>query len=138
MSMVTEKTIQVMNQQIDDLIAQLKTFNLPVFEDDLAEDEEKEFLEKGYNFFVYETGDMFKNDDKKSLGQDIAVFYFSENRDDLDEQTIKIIQVLSNIKLLSLVRTQKRRLKRKDTDSYVDQIALVYNRKIIIPGCVAL
>lgn len=132
------KTITVMNQQIDDLIAQLKTFNFPVFEDDLAEDEEKEFLKKGYNFFVYETGDMFKNDDMKSISQDIAVYYYSENRDDLDEFTIKIIQALSNIKLLSLVRTQKQRLRRKDTDSYVDRIVLVYARKIVIPGCVSL
>lgn len=132
------KTIEVMNQQIDELIKQLKTFNLPVFEDDLAEDEEKQFLEKGYNFFVYETGDMVKNDDLKSVGQDVAVFFFSENRDDLDQQTIEIIQALSSIKLFSLVRTQKRRLKRKDTDSYVDQIALLYSRKIIIPGSVAL
>ena len=132
------KTIAVMNQQIDDLIAQLKTFNFPVFEDDLAEDEEKEFLKKGYNFFVYETGDMFKNDDMKSISQDVAVYYYSENRDDLDEFTINIIQTLSNIKLLSLVRTQKQRLRRKDTDSYVDRIVLVYTRKIVIPGCVAL
>lgn len=132
------KTITVMNQQIDDLIAQLKTFNFPVFEDDLAEDEEKEFLKNGYNFFVYETGDMFKNDDMKSIGQDVAVYYYSENRDDLDEFTINIIQALSNIKLFSLVRTQKQRLRRKDTDSYVDRIVLVYTRKIIIPGCVAL
>lgn len=132
------KTTEVMNQQIDELIKQLKTFNLPVFEDDLAEDEEKEFLEKGYNFFVYETGDMVKNGDLKTIGQDVAIFFFSENRDDLDQQTIEIIQALSNIKLLSLVRTQKRRLKRKDTDSYVDQIALLYSRKIIIPGCVSL
>lgn len=127
-----------MNQQIEELINQLKTFNLPVFEDDLAEDEEKEFLEKGYNFFIYETGDMFKNDDLKTISQDIAVYYYSENRDDLDEQTVKIIQALSNIKLLSLVRTQKQRLKRKDTDSYVDRIVFIYNRKIVIPGCVAL
>ncbi|MER2111166.1 MAG: hypothetical protein ABS960_00645 [Solibacillus isronensis] len=132
------KTITVMNQQIEELINQLKTFNLPVFEDDLAEDEEKEFLEKGYNFFIYETGDMFKNDDLKTISQDIAVYYYSENRDDLDEQTVKIIQALSNIKLLSLVRTQKQRLKRKDTDSYVDRIVFIYNRKIVIPGCVAL
>lgn len=132
------KTIEVMNQQIDELIKQLKTFNLPVFEDDLAEDEEKQFLEKGYNFFVYETGDMVKNEDLKTVGQDVAVFFFSENRDDLDQQTIEIIQALSSIKLFSLVRTQKRRLKRKDTDSYVDQIALLYSRKIIIPGSVAL
>ena len=127
-----------MNQQIDDLIKQLKTFNLPVFEDDLAEDEEKEFLRSGYNFFVYETGDMFKNDDMKSIGQDVVVYYYSENRDDLDEFTINIIQALSNIKLLSLVRTQKQRLRRKDTDSYVDRIVLVYTRKIVIPGCVNL
>lgn len=132
------KTIEKMNQQIDELISQLKTFNFPVFEDDLAEDEEKEFLKKGYNFFVYETGDMFKNDDKKTIGQDVAVYYYSENRDDLDEFTINIIQALSNIKLLSLVRTQKQRLRRKDTDSYVDRIVLIYRRKIVIPGCVEL
>ena len=132
------KTIAVMNKQIDDLIAGLKTFNFPVFEDDIAEDEEKEFLKNGYNFFVYETGDMLKSDDLKSISQDVVIYYYSENRDDLDGFTIDIIQALSNIKLLSLVRTQKQRLRRKDTDNYVDRIVLIYSRKIIIPGCVAL
>lgn len=132
------KTIEKMNQQIDDLITRLKTFGFPVFEDDLAEDEEKEFLKNGYNFFIYETGDMFKNDDLKSINQDVAIYYYSENRDDLDELTINIIQELTDIKMLSLVRTQKQRLKRNDTDSYVDRIVLIYNRKIVIPGCVGL
>lgn len=132
------KTKIKMQEQIDALLTGLKTFGIPVFEDDLAEDEEVGFEKEKYNFFIYETGDMVKNDDKKSINQDVIVYYYSENQDDLDEKTVDIISALSDVKMLTLERTQKQRLRRKDTDSYVDRIVFVYTRRIVIQGCVGL
>lgn len=132
------KTKSKMQEQIEALLTALNTFNIPVFEDDLAEDEEAEFKKKKYNFFIYETGDMVKSDDKKSINQDVIVYYYSENQDDLDEKTVDIISALSDVKMLTLERTQKQRLRRKDKDSYVDRIVFIYTRRIVIQGCVGL
>lgn len=132
------KTKIKMQEQIDALLTGLKTFGIPVFEDDLAEDEEVGFEKNKYNFFIYETGDMVKSDDKKSINQDVIVYYYSENQDDLDEKTVDIISALSDVKMLTLERTQKQRFRRKDTDSYVDRIVFIYTRRIVIQGCVGL
>ncbi|WP_107927057.1 hypothetical protein [Lysinibacillus parviboronicapiens] len=110
------KTKQKMNQQIEGMLAALQTFNLSIFEDNLAEDEEAQFKKNDYHFFVYETGDMIKNDDLKTISQDVVIYYYSENRDDLDERTIDIITALSDVLTMTLERTQKQRLRRKDTD----------------------
>ncbi|MGE7091681.1 hypothetical protein ACQKII_09560 [Lysinibacillus sp. NPDC048646] len=131
------KTKSKMQEQIDKLIAALDSFSLPVFEDDLAEDEEAQFKKNDYHFFVYETGDMIKNDDNKTISQDVVIYYYSENRDDLDERTIDIITALSDVPMMTLERTQKQRLRRKDTDSYVDRIIVLYGRKIVT-GCTKL
>ncbi|MFJ7662960.1 hypothetical protein ACIQXW_11205 [Lysinibacillus sp. NPDC097162] len=128
------KTLEKMQEQIEALLKALNTFNIPVFEDGLAEDEEAQFEKKGYHFFVYETGNMFKNDDLKTIKQEIVVYYYSENRDDLDERTIEIIQALSKVPIIKFERSQKQQLRRKDTDNYVDRIVLLYNRKIVT-GC---
>jgi len=125
-----------MQEQINAMLEGLASFGIPIFENDIAEDEEAQFKEAGYHFFIYQTGDMFKNDDRATIGQDIAIFYFSENRDDLDEQTTNIIKALSNIPAFKFERTQKNRLRKKNTDEYVDQIVLLYNRLIKITGCV--
>lgn len=125
-----------MNQQIDAMLKGLSTFDIPIYENDIAEDEETKFKKDGYHFFIYQTGDMFNNDDKLTVEQDIAIFYFSENRDDLDEQTTNIIKALSNIPAFKFERTQKNRLRKKNTDEYVDQIVLFYNRLIKLSGCV--
>ncbi|MEY9975302.1 hypothetical protein [Lysinibacillus sp. RC79] len=131
------KTKTKMQEQIDALLTVLNTFDIPVFEDDLAEDEEAQFKKNNYHFFVYETGDMNKNDDQKTISQDVVIYYYSENRDDIDERTVDIIIKLSHIPRMSLKRTQKQRLKRKDTDNYVDRVVFLYQRRIVT-GCVEL
>jgi hypothetical protein len=62
------------------------------------------------------------------------VYYYSENRDDVDEQTIDIISSVSSIKGINFVNTVKERLQEKDTDRYVDRVTLVFRRVIPI-GC---
>lgn len=125
-----------MKRQIDEMLEGLAIFGVPIFENELAEDEEAKFKEAGYHFFIYQTGDMFGNDDRKTIEQDIAIFYFSENRDDLDERTTEIISALPMNAMFRFERTQKNRLRKKNIDEYVDQIVLIYSRRIVIPGCV--
>lgn len=123
-----------MNQQIEEMLVALRSFNIPVFEDEVAEDIQEQFKQDGHHFFVYSTGDMIKNDDKKTIKQDVVIYYYSENRDDLDERTVDIITSLSTISMFKFERTQKQQLKRKDKDSYVDRIVFAYNRRIVT-GC---
>lgn len=130
------KTKSKMNQQIDEMLAALRSFNLPVFEDEVAEDEQEKFKKDGHHFFVYSTGDMVVKNDGKSIVQDIAVFYYSENLDNLDERIVDIIQAIPNNNLFRLERTSKQRLQRKDTDGYVDRVVIMYNRIIVMQGCV--
>lgn len=125
-----------MQEQINQLLAVLKGFDLPVFEDELGEDEEENIRndENGYHFFTFETGDITRNEGNKSVSQEVIVYYYSENRDDLDERTVDILSSLSTIPLMVFEETQKQRLRRKDTDSYVDRIIFLYSRKIVL-GC---
>lgn len=123
-----------MNQQIEQILEVLRCFNIPVFEDEVAEDIQEQFKKDGHHFFVYSTGDMIKNDDKKSIKQDVVIYYYSENRDDLDERTVDIIKALSTIPMFKFERTQKQQLRRKDKDSYVDRIVFEYSRRIVT-GC---
>lgn len=129
------RTKQKMQEQIDGIITALESFSLEVYEDELSEDEEefhRNNKKEGYHFFVYDTGDMERADDHKSINQEVAIYYYSENRDDLDERTIDIILSLKEVPMITLQNTFKDRLKRKDTDKYVDRIVLVYNRRIVV------
>lgn len=124
-----------MQEQIDGIITALESFNLKVYEDELSEDEEafhKNDQEQGYHFFVYDTGEMEPANDSKSINQEVAIYYYSENRDDLDERTIDIILSLKDIPMFSLQNTFKDRLKRKDADKYVDRIVITYKRRIVV------
>jgi hypothetical protein len=128
---MNEKTKNYMREQIDELVNGLKDqFGLPVFEDEIAEDEEETLSE--YNCFVFETGEFRTTNDIRKVIQDIYVYYYSENRDDVDEQTIDIISVVSSIKGVNFVNTIKERLQEKDTDRYVDRVTLVFRRVIPI------
>jgi hypothetical protein len=127
---MNEKTKRFMREQIDSLVNGLKNFGLPVFEDEIAEDEETNLAT--YNCFVFETGEFRTTNDIRKVAQDIYVYYYSENRDDVDEQTIDIISVVSSIKGVNFVNTIKERLQEKDTDRYVDRVTLVFRRVIPI------
>lgn len=126
------KTKALMRKQVDDLYTRLSSFNIPVFEDEIAEDEERDFADTTYHCFVYETLAMRKMDDMKSVNQAIVIYYYSENRDDLDEYTIDIIQTLSSIIGVKFERSTKQRLQKKDTDRFIDRIILTFSRRIVM------
>lgn len=128
------KIKEYMQRQIDEMQMALETFNIPLFEDEIAEDEEEKLYQKDYHCFVYETLDISNNDDLKSVSQMVAIYYYSENRDDLDERTVDIILSLKDVPGFSLNRTTKQRLQKKETDQFVDRVIFEYSRKIVT-GC---
>jgi len=130
---VNEKSKRFMGQQRQDIFNALKTFGLSVYEDEIAEDEEQEIINlDSYNFFTIVFGDFKPTDDKRKLIQTIAIAYFSENRDDVDEMSIDIISHVSSVKTVTFTGTEKDRLQVKDMDRYVDRVTLLFRRMIPI------
>lgn len=128
---MNDKTKNLMREQINSLVDGLSDhFQLPIFEDEIAEDEEESLTE--FNCFVFETGEFRPTRDLRKITQDIYVYYYSENKDDVDEQTIDIISIVTSIKGMTFSQTTKERLQEKDTDRYVDRVTLVFRRVIPI------
>jgi len=122
-----------MREQKEAIFNNLSTqFNLPVFEDDIAEDEEKDLDKNGYNCFIFETGNFQPTQDFKKLSQDINVYYHSENKDDVDEMTIDIISSLITVKGVYFTDSTKERMQMKDTDRFMDRVTITFTRKIPI------
>ncbi len=124
------KTKDYMQKQMEQMHEALLHFELPIFEDDIAEDEEEQ-LKNNYHCFIFETLDVNNNDDQKSVTQSVVIYYYSENRDDLDERTIDILLKLKGVVGFKFSRTTKQRLQKKDTGDFVDRIIFEYNRKIV-------
>jgi hypothetical protein len=130
---VNERSKRLMGEQKSGIFGHLKSFQLPVFEDEVAEDEDERLLNSNaYNYFVFETSDFKKTNDIKFVTQDIYVSYYSENRDDLDEQTIDIISLIDSVKGVSFSRSVKERLRVKETDRFIDRVTIMFTRKIPI------
>jgi hypothetical protein len=131
---VNEKSKRIMSTQKSGIVDNLKNqFNLPVFEDEIAEDEdERQLNSNADNCLVFETGDIKPTENIQRLSQDIQVYYYSENRDDVDEQTIDIISVISSVKAVSFSGAVKERLRVKETDRYIDRVTIVFKRMIPI------
>lgn len=118
-----KQRIRQQNQQIVDELSAY--FGVNVYQDDVAEDEE----EDTYHFFVFETGEMVAREGVGNITQDVYVHYISENRDDIDEQTLDIITILQGIKF-TFVRSQKERYQKGETDAYLDRVTVQVRRKI--------
>jgi hypothetical protein len=130
---VNERSKRLMGEQKNGIFENLKSFELPVFEDEVAEDEDERLLDSNaYNCLVFETSDFKKTNDIKIITQDIYVSYYSENRDDVDEQTIDIISLIDSVKGISFSRSVRERLRVKETDRYIDRVTIMFIRKIPI------
>ncbi|QUG86856.1 hypothetical protein GSN03_11265 [Bacillus nitratireducens] len=106
-------------------------FRLLVVEDELAEDEESQLTEEGYNCFILEYGEFRASSNERTISQNIYVSYLSENQADLDEQVIDIISWVGKVKMVSFVVSKSDRLQVKDTDRYIDRV--VFTLKRVIP-----
>lgn len=130
---MNEKTKKLMRKQKSNIYNGLvKTFELPVYEDEIAEDEDERLLQEGYDCFILETGEFQPTNDFKKIAQNIRVYYYSENRDDVDEQTVDIISTCIKAPGINFTGTNKERLQMKDTDRYIDRVILQFRRVIPI------
>ncbi|ARJ25213.1 hypothetical protein B7492_25705 [Bacillus mycoides] len=106
------------------------SFELLVVEDELAEDEESQLTEEGYNCFILEYGEFQPSSNERTISQNVYVSYLSENQANLDEQVIDILSLVSNVKKVSFVVTKSDRLQVKDTDRYIDRVVFTFKRVI--------
>jgi hypothetical protein len=102
-------------------------FNLPIYQDNLAEDE----YPTDYNYFLLIYGDWESTDSVGSIFQEIYVVFISEGNDFVDEETVDIISLItSNVPGTTFNRSLKQQLKKKDTDDYLDQVTVIFRRKM--------
>ncbi|WBX80125.1 hypothetical protein PD280_21405 [Virgibacillus salarius] len=124
---MNEKQKMYMNKQRNKLVKDLETiFHLPVFEDEIAEDE----LPSTANYFLVVYGDMRATSSVKSVYQEVFVVYVSEDNGDVEPTTLDILTVVSNIRGIEFNRTIKERVQKNETDDFVDQVTLIFRRKL--------
>lgn len=131
---MNEKTKAFMEKQRSGIFEALSTFELPVYEDEIAEDEERELLQSEmYNFFTIDFGDIVNvRDNITKLSQMVVIEYYSENKNDVDEVTVDLITLLRKVSAVSFDQSRKERLKMKDTERYIDRVSIVLRRVIPI------
>ncbi|EEM09972.1 hypothetical protein bmyco0003_31060 [Bacillus pseudomycoides] len=99
-------------------------FEIGVYQDQVSEDEEKD-----YHYFIFETGGFEKTDSKFTLKQNVLVRYYSENRDDLDERMLDIIAVLEAAGN-SFQHSNKTSIQKGELDEYIDEIEIYVTRSV--------
>ncbi|MBS4171941.1 hypothetical protein [Bacillus sp. FJAT-49736] len=127
---MNEQQKEFMKKQKKMIVDSLKKYfpTIPLFEDEMAEDEEKEFIKnKKYLAFVLSMGD-FTPSNLGNLTQSFSIDYYSEDRDDVDETLIDIISLVEKIPTVSFVRTTKMRARAANTDRFVDVVTLDFRR----------
>lgn len=108
-------------------------FSLPTFQDFLSEDEKKE-LKDSYNYFIFEEDEITIVDkDKYTLGQNVYVTFYSENREYLTGDQLDVIELLHN-NLFRFTGTDVNHLKLDNQDRYIDQVVFSFVR-ILRSGC---
>lgn len=109
-----------------------EAFQLPIFEDEIAEDEVERFFQNGFECFILETGEFEPTDDNRKITQNIRIYYYSENRDDVDEMIIDIISVCTKAPSVTFTRSTKERVQVKDVDRFIDRATIQFRRVIPI------
>jgi len=108
--------------------------NVPFYEDEIAEDEEKKFVKGKYLAFVLSMGDFSPNENESVLSQDVFIDYYSENRDDVDEMILDIIATMKKVKTFKFVSAEKVRARVKDTKRFIDVVSIEFRRSLKV-GC---
>ncbi len=120
-----------MDKQEHRLVSVLKeVLDIPIFADEIAEDEEINMRKNGYHCFITETGNLSKASSEQNLIQDYFIYYFSENESEIDQQAIEIIEAINRVPGFNFSDARKDRLQTKSQDRFVDRIAFYYKRVI--------
>lgn len=113
---------------VDGLKAQFP--DIPFFEDEIAEDEEKKFVKNKYHAYVLMMGDFIRAENQKNLTQLISIDYYSEDRDDVDEMLLDTISIVDKVPTVDFLRTRKMRARKANTDRFVDVITIEFRRSV--------
>ncbi len=126
---MNEKSKKRMNKQHQRIKEDLSLlFDLPVYQDDLAEDE----YPTDYNYILVVYGAFNKTDTTRDLTQEIYVVYVTENNPNVETETLDLITTMVNIKGINFKRTVKERLQKDDTDDFIDQVTCIFSRRVVI------
>lgn len=128
---MNERSKSKMIEQKTKIVENLKAEfpEIPLFEDEIAEDEEKEFIKTKYHAFVLMMGD-FTPSGSAVLNQSFSIDYYSENRDDVDEMLLDVITLVDRVPTVDFVRTSKMRARAADTDRFIDVVTLEFRRSV--------
>ncbi|UOE54920.1 hypothetical protein [Cytobacillus oceanisediminis] len=130
---MNEKSKAKMLEQKKKIVEGLKMNfpNLPLFEDEIAEDEEKVFIDSKYHLAILIMGDFSPSSNSAAiLTQAFSVEYYSEDRDDVDEFLLDIITIIDAVPTVSFRRTRKVRMKVANMDRYVDVVTIDFTRSV--------
>ncbi|MGQ8866471.1 hypothetical protein ACUTR3_27610 [Bacillus sp. NA_145.1] len=112
------------------LVEHLETFfaGAQVYQDIVQEDEAKLFT---INHVVFETGG-FERTGTTNYNQEVTVYFFSENREDLDILQLNFMSSLNKTGHICN-KSLKDKMKKKDTEFFVDVLTfeLIRNIKIV-------
>lgn len=121
------------SQTIENMNLLEKHFNLPTFQDFLSEDEKND-LGNSYDYFIFEEDELTIVDkDKYTIGQNVYITFYSENREYLTGDQLDVISLLHN-NLFRFNGTDVNHLKLDNQDRYIDQVVFSFIR-IVRSGC---
>lgn len=126
------KAKEKMQEQKEQVVNAIKTAfpDVPFFEDEIAEDEEKDFVKTKYHAFVMQMGNFTQGTNISYLSQDIVMDYYSENRDDVDETILDVIAAITQVRATNFVATTKLRARVKDTQRFIDVVSIEFRRTV--------
>ncbi|KAA0547573.1 hypothetical protein FZW96_12050 [Bacillus sp. BGMRC 2118] len=129
---MNEKSKEKMREQktliVEGLTNHFET--IPLFEDEMAEDEEKVFVDSKYHLMVLQMGEFIPTSNTGGLTQTFTIDYYSEERDDVDEMLVDIITIVGKVPTVEFVRTNKLRARVGDIDRFIDVVTLEFKRMV--------
>lgn len=128
---MNERAKQLIRDQNLDILKVLGNhFGLPVFQDNINDDE----VPDDHNYFLIVYGDIGRSEEQKNSGkhlsQDIYVVYLSEKNDQIDEACLDIVSLIEGVKAITFENTTKERIQKADTSEFVDRVTLIFKRMI--------
>ncbi|WP_197205324.1 hypothetical protein [Cytobacillus firmus] len=127
-----EKMLEQKKSIVDGLLNHFP--NIPLFQDEIAEDEEQLFKDSKYHLSILIMGDFSTTNSVSRLSQTLSIEYYSEERDDVDETLLDIISIVDAVPAVSFRRSSKVRMKVANTDRFVDVVTIEFER-FVKYGC---
>ncbi|PFG13069.1 hypothetical protein [Bacillus sp. es.036] len=124
---MNDKAKALINKQNEKIYQNLvDTFQLPVFQDDVAESERPNEL----NLFLIIYGELQEGENQGNINQEIYITYLAENSNTVETDQLDIISSITKINAIRFVRTERDRVQKLETDEFVDRVNFIFRRGI--------